>query len=132
VSADLPYGATLTDDEYERAVIALHRGAPAMPTPDEDRRTRRQALDLAVDHRLGREFPAERRQALWEAAERVEAQRLRLGFTFLVRRLFSPGSETHGGALAGVVEQEYGRVLSGEDLKRFLGEGSGARQSRHH
>lgn len=70
------FGSRLSDDEYDGAIVDLHRGMAPMPTPDEDRALRRRALDLAIDHRLGREFPQARRDALWVASERVESRRL--------------------------------------------------------
>jgi hypothetical protein len=114
------HGPRLSGEEYERRLVALQRQAPAMPTREEDRALRRRALELAIDHRLGRAFPAERRQALWEAAERVEARRLRSGFRVFLGRLLG-GTRAPGEALARALAREYGRVLDADELARFLG-----------
>src|SRR5262249_57312564 len=81
------YGPRLTDEEYDRAVVDLHRGMSPMPTREEDRALRRRALDLAIDHRLGRNFPRDRREALWKASERVESKRIWIGVKDLGRSL---------------------------------------------
>src|SRR5215470_11283353 len=64
------YGPRLTDEEYEKRIISLYRDLPPLPSPDQDREVRRQELNLAIDHRLGRDFPEERRSALWTAQQR--------------------------------------------------------------
>jgi hypothetical protein len=124
---DLDYGPRLTDDEYERRIVALHRGLPPMPTAEQDREVRRQELDLAIDHRLGRDFPRERREALWAAKERVEKSRLRLGATFLLKRLFGKSVTRQAQGLAGYMVDEYAKVLSPPELERFFGLKGGQR-----
>ena len=118
---DLQYGPRLTDDEYERRIIELHRGLPPMPTADQDRAVRRQELELAIDHRLGRDFPRERREALWAAKERVEKRRLRLGLKFLFKRLFARNVAREAQGLAGYMVDEYAKVLSPAELESFIG-----------
>jgi len=113
------YGPRLTDEEYDRAVVDLHRGMSPMPTREEDRALRRRALDLAIDHRLGRNFPRDRREALWKASERVESKRIWIGVKYLVRSL--AGGQAHAEALTKALAREYGRVLSPSELEQFLG-----------
>ena len=90
-----------------------------MPTREEDRARRRRALDLAIDHRLGRNFPHERRDALWAASERVESRRIRVGLKYLLRML--TGGRGHAQALTRMLGREYGKVLSPSELEQFLG-----------
>jgi hypothetical protein len=113
------HGPRLTDEEYDRAVIELHRGMSPMPTREEDRARRRRALDLAIDHRLGRNFPPARRDALWAASERVESRRIRIGLTYLLCRL--AGGRAHAQALTRALGREYGKVLTPAELEQFLG-----------
>ena len=113
------YGPRLTDEEYDRAIVDLHRGMSAMPTREEDRALRRRALYLAIDHRLGRNFPQERREALWKASERVESKRIWIGLTYLIRSL--AGGRAHAEALTKALAREYNRVLSPSELEQFLG-----------
>jgi len=54
---ELNHGPRLTDEEYDNGIIELHRDLPPMPSEQQDRQKRRMALNLAIDHRLGREFP---------------------------------------------------------------------------
>ena len=113
------HGPRLTAEEYDRAVIDLYRGASPMPTREQDRALRRRALDLAIDFRLGRDFPPARRDALWAASERVESKRVWIGLKYLLRRL--TGGRAHAWALIRVLGREYGDVLSPSELEQFLG-----------
>jgi hypothetical protein len=122
MSGEGEFGPRLTDDEYDRAIVDLHRGMTPMPTPDEDRVLRRRALDLAVDHRLGREFPQARRDALWAACERLESRRLWLGLRSLLG-LFFAGRPQHAKALTRALAMAYRQVLSASELEQFLGAG---------
>lgn len=118
--AGFDHGPRLSTAEYERRIVALHAGRSPMPTPDEDRALRRAELDLAIDHRLGTQFPRERREALWAVRQRVERQRLRLGLAHAARQLL-PGALARGAArVVGAMERAYAEVLSPEELKRFL------------
>ena len=114
------HGPRLTDEEYERRIIELHRGLPPMPTKDQDREVRRRELDLAIDHRLGRDFPAERRKALWAVQQRVEKKRLRLGVKYLLRNLFATNLARDAQGLAGYMVDEYAKVLTKPELKSFF------------
>jgi len=127
VTQELEYGPRLTDDEYERRIIELHRGLPPMPTKAEDEAIRRRELELAIDHRLGRNFPPERREALWAVRRRVEKKRLRFAFRHLLRRLFGGPVARDAQRLAGRLMDEYAKVLSGPELERFLGVPEGGR-----
>ena len=125
--SDINYGPRLTDDEYERRIIELHRGLPPMPTKDQDREVRRRELELAIDHRLGRDFPPERREALWAAKERVEKKRLRLGVKFLFKKLFAKNVAREAQGLAGYMVDEYAKVLNTAELESFFGLRKGQR-----
>jgi hypothetical protein len=127
MQGDLGYGSRLTDDEYEKRIIELHRGLPPMPTKDQDREIRRKELELAIDHRLGRNFPAARREALWAAKERTEKKRLRLGVKFLIKRLFGKHVVKEAQGLAGYMVDEYAKVLDATELESFFGLKKGER-----
>jgi len=114
------YGPRLTGAEYERKLLSLHGSLPALPSPEQDREVRRQELELAIDYRLGRDFPAERRSALWAVQERIEEKRLRLGLTYFLRRLAAKLLFRDAHSLAAYAVEEYGRVLSPEELRCFL------------
>lgn len=120
MQSELEYGPRLTDAEYEKQIVSLYRGLPPMPSPEQDREIRRQELNLAIDHRLGRAFPAERRSALWAAQQRVEKKRLRLAMKYLLHSLVAKLLVRQAQSLAGYVAEEYGKVLSPEELRRFL------------
>ena len=91
-----------------------------MPSRKEDERVRRIELDLAIDHRLGRNFPRERREALWTVQQRVERKRLQLGLRHLFRRAFTRTKARDAQRLAGYLADEYAEVLSQAELARFF------------
>jgi hypothetical protein len=123
-TVDLGHGPRLSDEEYERRIVHLHEGLPPLPSREQDREVRRAELDLAVDHRLGRDFPEQRRQCLWTIMQDVEKRRLRLIGKYLVTRLFArssgPVRAAHG--LAGVMVGRFAEVLDERELESFFGE----------
>lgn len=98
-----------------------------MPTKEQDEAVRQAELNLAIDHRLGREFPSERRQALWAIRQRVEKRRLRLGLKYLFRRLFGKNLARDAQGLAGYMVDEYAKVLDEAELESFFGLRKGER-----
>jgi hypothetical protein len=120
---DLGHGPRLSGEEYDRRVVRLHEGGPPAPSRDEDRELRRAELDLAIDHRLGRDFPAGRRERLWEVAKDVERRRLRLIGKHLVGRVLrrrQPGPEKAANRLAGWMVERYAEVLDERELEAFF------------
>ena len=117
---ELAYGPCLTQEEYERRILELHRNLPPLPSPEQDRQARREELELAIDHRLGRGFPKDRRAALWAVHERIEKKRVLLGLKFLLRRFVTSLFARHAASLAACVAEEYAKVLSPEELRCFL------------
>jgi hypothetical protein len=118
--AELNYGLRLTDEEYEKRIVELHRGLPPMPTEEQDRQVRRMALDIAIDHRLGRDFPPERRESLWAIQQRVEKKRLWLALKYPFRRLFAKSLARDAQGLAGFLVDEYAKLLTPAELKSFF------------
>lgn len=118
---ELNHGPRLTDEEYEKKIIAIHRDLPPMPSEEQDRQVRRRALDLAIDHRLGRDFPQERRELLWAIQERVEKRRLWLALTYPFRRFFAKRLAKGAQRLAGYLVGEYAKVLTRAELESFYG-----------
>jgi hypothetical protein len=117
-----PYGPTLSTEEHERRLVALHSALPPVPTRAQRTATRRAELELAIDRRLGVGFPQDRREALWAVAERVERRRLGLVLLYLLRRLV-PGLLPRGArSLARFLVRDYGKVLTPDELVAFFGE----------
>lgn len=127
MQVDLNHGPRLSDDEYEKRIIELYGGLPPMPTKDQDREVRHLELELAIDHRLGRDFPRERREALWAIKERVEKRRLWLGVKFLAKKLFAKNINRDAQGLAAYMVDEYAKVLTKDELKSFFGLQEGER-----
>ncbi len=88
---------------------------------------RRQELDLAIDHRLGRDFPQERREALWAIQQRIEKKRLRLGLKYLFRKLFAKSLARDAQGLAGYMVDEYAKAMTKTELESFFGLQEGQR-----
>ncbi|MEJ2407673.1 MAG: hypothetical protein P8171_26115 [Candidatus Thiodiazotropha sp.] len=116
------YGPRLTDEEYDRAVVALVSELPPVPSRQQQREVRRRELDLAIDHRLGCDFPRARRDALWAVQQKVERRRFRLMFKYLLRRFFAKSLIKDAQGLAGYLVKAYGEVLNEAELECFFGE----------
>ncbi|BAV99391.1 hypothetical protein [Lysobacter enzymogenes] len=112
-SAD--FGPKLTRDDYERRIVALHEGAQPMPDAERERRTRRGELDLLIDYRLGQRFPDSRREALWQAQERLDKRRL---WHLLAGMLAHPTDPSAAVARAQV--RGFAKVLAREELGELL------------
>lgn len=121
------HGPRLTDAEYDRAIVALHSGRPPRPSRDLDRQVRRQALDLAIDHRLGRDFPRDRREALWTIQQRLDRRRGRLLFKYLLRRFLAKALARDAQGLAHDLVAEFATVLTPAELEAYFG----SEESRH-
>jgi hypothetical protein len=121
------HGPVLSDAEYERRIVRLYEDMPAKPSKEFDAHIRRRELDLQIDHRLGCLFPPERRDALWEAQQRVESRRLRLAIVSLTRAVLPRNLGRGASRLAGFAVDEYAKVLSPEELQRFVAPGDGAK-----
>ena len=121
------HGPCLSLEEYEQRLVALYSDQPPMPTDAQDQELRRRQLDLSVDYRLGRDFPLERRAALWEIAQRVEKKRLRLVFWHTARRLVPGRLAAKANGLAGFMVDEYAKVLSSDEIERYFDLPTGTR-----
>ena len=117
---EINHGPRLSVEEYERKIIELHSGLPPMPTKDQDRLVRQMELNLTIDHRLGRDFPPERREALWTIQQRVEKKRLWLALKYPFRRFFAKSLARDAQGLAGFLVDEYAKVLTQSELKSFF------------
>ncbi len=121
MSNNLGYGSCLSDDEYEKKIIALHCDLPPSPSRTQDRQTRRWELELAIDHRLGLDFPRSKRDALWDIQQKVEKRRGRLLFKYLLRKFFSKSLTRDAQSLASYLVKEYSTVLNQKELDNFFG-----------
>jgi hypothetical protein len=125
--ADFGYGPCLSDEEYDRKIVELHSSLPPSPTREQETQIRRQELELAIHHRLGRDFPEQRREALWAIQQDVERKRGRLVLKYLFRKLFAKSLAKDAQGLARYLVSEYAKVLSPPELEKFFGE----EESRH-
>ena len=120
-SVSLPYGPRISDAEYDRRVVALHASAAANGK-NRDRELRHAELNIALDHRLGQDFPADRRRMLWEAHERAERSRRRLPVRFLLGLMRTRSIEGAANSLARDLVSAYAEVLSPAELQAFFGD----------
>lgn len=119
---DLGHGPRLSGAEYDRLIVALHEDLPEVPSREQDRLTRQKELHLTIDYRLGKNFPAKQREALWNVQERVERKRGRLLWKYLVRKLIGGSINREAQGLAGFLVDEYAKVLNQAELECYLGE----------
>jgi hypothetical protein len=120
-SPSLPYGRRISGDEYDQRVVALHTST-AGHGRDPDQELRRAEFNLALDHRLGQDFPPDRRRVLWEAHERIERRRRRLALQSLLRLIRTRSIEGAADSLARDLVRAYAQVLTPAELKAFFGD----------
>lgn len=118
---DLGYGPRLTDEEYDEQIIELQRGMPPTLSREQELQIRRQELELAIEHRLGRDFPRPKREALWAIQQKVDKKRFRLIFKYMLRKFFASSLARDAQGLAGYLVHEYAKVLSKKELESFFG-----------
>jgi hypothetical protein len=123
-SSSLHYGPRISDAEYDRRVVALHESA-AGRGKDRDRELRRAELNIEVDHRLGQDFPSDRRRLLWAAHEQAERRRRRLPLRFLFGLLRTGSIEGAAESLARDLVKAYAKVLTPTELHTFFGDACG-------
>ena len=118
------FSPRLTGREYEKSVIDLYRQAslPSSSTPSKDleEELKFKEFCLTIDYRLGVNFPTERRDALWNARQKVEKQRLRLVGKFIMhtvrKRAFAGGMQL----VLEQMKEEFAKVLSDDELQAFM------------
>lgn len=121
------HGPRLSAEVFERRVVALYEDGPAMPDRAEELRLRRAEFDLAIDHRLGIDFPAGRRDRLWAAQQRIDRRRFWYLFKGVFARSRDP-SEPLTRALISACANELDEAelrryfeLSASEARRLLG-----------
>jgi len=122
MAATLPYGPRISGAEYDRRVTDLWDAEPE-DHPDRERA----ALDAWIDHRLGVDFPADRRRAVWRARQSLDRHRLRALVTGLLPLPRHLTAHTAAGPLARATVRALSDVLSDDELRAFLGEASATR-----
>ncbi len=115
------HGPRLTGEEYDRRVIKLHCDLPPAPSRAQEKQVKRQELDLAIDHRLGQDFPLSRREALWAIQQRIDKKHFWLMFKYILKRFFSKSLARDAQGLAGYLVDEYAKVLSKAELESYFG-----------
>ena len=115
------YGPHLSDEEYDRQIVVLYDKLPPTPSREQEREVRRTELNLAIDHRLGRDFPIQKREALWEVQQRVEKKRVWLMLKYFVKKLLRRSIAQEAQGLAQYLVDEYAKVLTPSELERFFG-----------
>jgi hypothetical protein len=109
------HGARLSTEEFQRRIVALHEHGPAMPSRAEELRLQRAEFDLRIDHRLGKDFPPERRQRLWEVHRRFDRHRLWHLFKGVLARNGDPS-----GPLASALVRSYAKELEEAELLAYF------------
>lgn len=92
-----------------------------MPDRQAETRLERNELDLSIDHHLGRDFPRERRDALWEAHQRLRRRRLRTALRAIFGAVFTRASPADADPISRVVIRAYAAVLTRDELVQWFG-----------
>lgn len=120
----IEYGPRLTEQEYEQRIVELYgraaEGQPSAAPHALEEQIKEGEFQLTIDHKLGINFPPEKRKALWAAKQRVETQRLRLIGkylkTSLKKREFADGMQI----MIERTMEEFAKVLTPEELSAFM------------
>lgn len=115
------YGHRLSGEEFQKRIVNLHKDLPPVPTAEQQLKVDQQELNLNIDYRLGCDFPAEKRKALWAVQQRVRKRPFRLILPYLLRKLFRKTFIKSFQGLAGFVIDEYAKVLNEKELERYFG-----------
>jgi hypothetical protein len=94
---------------------------PPILSREQELKIRQQELELAIEHRLGRDFPRSKREALWAIQQKVDKKRFRLIFKYMLRKFFASSLARDAQGLAGYLVHEYAKVLSQKELESFFG-----------
>lgn len=134
MAKDLGYGPRLSDEEYDRRVVELQAHLPPTPSHEQEKQVRHQELELAINHRLGINFPTARRDALWLIKEGVERKRVLLAVKYWVlsclgRSAIPKGLSDDAHGIAGFMVDAFAEVLDEEELRNFFGLEKGERPS---
>lgn len=114
------HGPRLSDREYEKRIVSLHDKLPPLPSKQTEEYVRRSELDLAIDHRLGANFPKDRREALWDIQQHIEKKRPRLVLYWLLHFISYRWLYKRANKLAGYLVEEYSKVLTKDELHAFF------------
>lgn len=126
---DLGHGPRIDDGDYDRKIIELYSKLPPNPTRDQYNSVRRAEFQLAIDHRLGINFPADRREMLSSINDRVDRKRLRLIFKYLLRKIFTGWFVSDVRKMTNFMIDEYAGVLNNDELESFFNFQNGKRPS---
>jgi hypothetical protein len=117
---EIGHGPRLSDREYEKRIVALHNKLPTLQNKQVEESVRRCELDLAIDHRLGANFPKERREKLWNIQQQIENKRPRLFIYWLLHFISYRWLYKRANKLAGYLVEEYSKVLTKDELQAFF------------
>lgn len=116
------YGPRLTDEQYDKSLVDLHKDLPPVISQKLQQQISQQELNLAIDYRLGLGFPSQKREAMWSVKQRVERRLLWMMTKYLLRRFFAKSLVRDARGFAGYLVDAYRKVLTDEELKQFFGE----------
>lgn len=121
----LKYGPQLSAAEYEQRLTRVHDRAlaeagPSPPPGELDRRVRALELDLAIDRRIGVDFPRDQREELLLVRERVEEKRKLLTMRLLKREISSRQFAEGMQASVASMVADLSSSLTPEEVKGLL------------
>lgn len=116
---NVSFGRHLDDREYEQRIVALHDSESPRLSKSQQTALRRQELELTIDYKLGLDFPAERREALWLAQQRVHRKQIPVALLAFARKAMGSKKSVEA-PLVRLLTREYGKVLTASELRTML------------
>jgi hypothetical protein len=123
MNPEINHGPRLSGEEYDRRITRLYGDLPPAPNREQEKQVQRQELDIAIDYRLGQDFPHSRREALWAIQQEVEKKRFRLVFKHILKWVFAKSLARDAQGLADYLVDEYAKVLNEAELESYFGRG---------
>lgn len=111
---DLRYGPRISQADFEQASLELIARADPDETAEQSLARERAEFFLLVDYRLGTQFPADRREALWKARQRVLHTSFWQALKLAWRRPVGDG-------LSELLVKEFSQVLEAKEVATLLG-----------
>lgn len=112
----LDHGPRISKREFERHITKLYEKTPSNLNREEQFSLMQKELDLIIDHRLGINFPIERREKLWRIRRKTESS-IAKNILFLFSRSLL---KFRTAGIADKLLKDYREVLSKKEFNAFF------------
>lgn len=112
--APLLHGPKMGLEEYMSKITSIPR--PDIESPEQTREIRHAEISLLIDHKLGVDFPSDRRQDVFDVIDRYDQKHLLHVAHAVVTKPWDPLSK-----LGSVMAKKLSKVFTSDELEQYLG-----------